>query len=119
MRFIDSMTLVTSAGGSNWLSWPVLTRPLVSAELDTFTGAALGMIIVGGAIELPPDSELSEPIRSSRPPRAPYCQIPYIGLCGLVLVSFCDNAGMTVPVVFVIAREPVRVLMPRKCALSA
>ena len=29
--------------------------------------------MVGGAMELPPDIELSEPIRSSNPPRAPYC----------------------------------------------
>ncbi len=72
MRFMDSMTLVTSEAGNNWLSCPVLTRPLLSAELETFTGAALGIIIVGGAMELPPDMELTEPMRSSKPPRAPY-----------------------------------------------
>ncbi len=59
--------------------------------------------MVGGDIELPPDTELSEPIRSSSAPRAPTCQMPYIGLCGLVLVSFCDRAGMIVPVVLAIA----------------
>ncbi len=85
------------------VSCPVLTKPLLSLELEIFTGAALGIIMVIGAMELPPDSELSEPIRSSSPPRAPYCQMPYIGLCGFTLVSFCDSAGMIVPVVLVMA----------------
>ena len=44
----------------------MLTRPLLSAELETLTGAALGIIIVGGAMELPPDMELTEPMQSQR-----------------------------------------------------
>src|SRR5271155_3359273 len=73
MRFIDSSTLVTSAEfGSKVPSWPVLTKPEVSAGLDTTFGWAEGMIMAGGDMELPPDPELSEPIRLSRPPRAPY-----------------------------------------------
>ena len=121
MRFIDSMTLVTSTGfGSNVLSWPVLTRPLLSLELEILTGAALGMIQLGGAMELPPEIELTEPMRSSKPPRAPKLYTPYMGLCGFTLVSFCDNAGITVPVVFAITLALVaRALMPRRCALSA
>src|ERR1700683_5654673 len=105
MRFIDSRTLVPSGllplgkGGSRVLNWPVLTKPTVSAELDTLVGWAAAMTMVGGAIELPPDTELSEPIRLSRPPRAPYSYMAYIGLCGLVFVSFCDRAGITVPLV--------------------
>ena len=36
----------------------------------------------------------------------------------MVLVSFCDSAGITVPVVLAITEAPMRVLMPRRCALS-
>ncbi len=72
MRFIDSNTLVTSdALGSRVLSCPVLTKPLLSCELDILVGCAAAMTMLGGAIELPPDWELSEPIRLSKPPRAP------------------------------------------------
>src|SRR5580693_5187149 len=72
MRFMDSNTLVTSAAlGSSVVSCPVLTRPLLSAELSTTVGCAAAMTMVGGAIELPPDTELFEPIKLSRPPRAP------------------------------------------------
>src|SRR5450432_2798036 len=46
--------------------------------------------------------------------------MPYIGLWGLVFVSFCDNAGITVPEVCVaMVAFFARVLMPRRCALSA
>src|ERR1700722_3557436 len=72
-RFIDSSTLVTSAGwGSKVPSWPVLTSPCVSAGLETLVGMAAAIIMVGGAMELPPDGELSDPIKLSNPPRAPY-----------------------------------------------
>ena len=43
-------------------------------------------------------TELSVPIRLRSAPCAPACQMPYIGLCGFVLVSFCDSAGISVPV---------------------
>ena len=80
---------------------------------------AATMTMPGGAMELPPEGELSVPMRSSSAPRAPACQMPYIGLCGLVLVSFCDSAGMIVPVTLAMAAAFVnRVLMPRICALS-
>ena len=70
-------------------------------------------------MELPPEVELSVPMRSRSAPRAPACQMPYIGLCGLVLVSFCESAGMSVPVTLAQAAALVkRVLMPRRCALS-
>ncbi len=49
----------------------MLTRPLLSAELATMVGCAAAMTMVGGAMELPPDTELFEPIRLSKPPRAP------------------------------------------------
>src|ERR1700730_6495080 len=71
-RFMDSRTLVTSAGlGSSVLNCPVLTRPLLSCELDTLVGMAAEMTMVGGDMELPPDWELTEPTRLSKPPRAP------------------------------------------------
>ena len=70
-------------------------------------------------MELPPEVELSVPMRSSNAPRAPACQMPYIGLCGLVLVSFCESAGMIVQVTLAAAAALVkRDLMPRRCALS-
>ena len=100
------------------LSWPVLTRPVQSLESATLVGWALATIMVVGASELPPETEASDPIRSSSAPRAPTCQMPYIGLCGLTLESFCDSAGITVPLVLAMAMAPVRVFMPRKCALS-
>ena len=119
MRFIDSSTFVTSDGlGNSVESCPVFTRPWESVESAILVGCAATLIIVGGDIELPPDTELSEPMRSSNAPRAPTCQMAYMGLCGLSLVSFCDSAGITAPVVFAIAEAPVRDFMPRRCALS-
>ena len=70
-------------------------------------------------MELPPDTELSVPMRFSSAPCAPACQMPYIGLCGFVLVSFCESAGTMVPVTLAMAAVLVNfVLMPRICALS-
>ena len=72
MRFMDSNTLTWSeAFGSNVFNWPVLTRPVVSDSLATTLGCAAAMTMLGGAIELPPDTELSEPMRFNSPPRAP------------------------------------------------
>src|SRR5580658_1261928 len=121
MRFIDSSTLVTSAEfGRSVLNCPVLTNPCESVESAILVGCAAMLIMFGGDIELPPDTELSEPMRFSKAPRAPACQMPYIGLWGLSLVSFCDSAGITVPVVLVSAEEPagIEVIIPRRCALS-
>ena len=82
-------------------------------------GCAATLIMFGGAMELPPEAELSVPMRLRSAPWAPACQIPYIGLCGFVLVSFCESAGMSVPVTLAIAAVLVNVdLMPRRCALS-
>ncbi len=72
MRFMDSSTLVTSEElGNSVLNCPVLTKPLLSRELEILVGVAAGMIMVGGDMELPPDMELSVPMRLSSPPRAP------------------------------------------------
>ena len=120
MRFIDSSTLVTSFElGSKVLNCPVLTRPAVSWPLSIVVGCAATLIMFGGAMELPPETELSVPMRFSRAPCAPACQMPYIGLCGFVLVSFCESAGTMVPVTLAMAAVLVNfVLMPRICALS-
>ena len=105
MRFIDSSTLVTSFGVGQQ------GAQLTGADETRCIGAAVDRARLrrhvdhaGGAIEFPPETELSVPIRSSSAPRAPACQMPYIGLCGLVLVSFCESAGMMVPVT--LARPP-------------
>src|SRR5580698_3730822 len=44
--------------------------------------------------------------------------MPYMGLCGLVCVSFCDIAAITVPLVFAIAAVDAIDLMPRRMAPS-
>jgi len=44
----------------------------VSAPSAILVGWALAITMVGGAIELPPDTDTSEPIRLSNAPRAPY-----------------------------------------------
>ena len=50
-----------------------------------------------GAIELPPESEWREPTRPSSDPLAPARAMPYIGLWGLLPVSFSERAGITAP----------------------
>ena len=119
MRFIDSKTLTTSDElGNSVLNCPVLTKPWESVEFAIFVGVAATLIIDAGAIELPPEMLESVPIKSSKAPRAPTCQMPYIGLWGFVLVSLLDSAGISVPLVLAIAAALARVLMPRNCALS-
>ena len=72
MRTTDSITAVTSFGsGSKVASEPVLTRPVTSLERDTLVGWAVTSIMVAGAIELPPEIELCEPINPSNAPLAP------------------------------------------------
>ncbi len=52
---------------------------------------------IAGAIELPPESLLREPMISTTSPRAPVMTSPYSGLCGLLPVSLSERAGMTQP----------------------
>ena len=69
-------------------------------------------------MELPPDSELCEPISVSNSPSAPARQMAYIGLCGLLPVSFSERAGMTAPVMPAAVPAEILVIMPRRNALS-
>ncbi len=76
---------------------------------------------MAGAIELPPESEFDEPINVRIEPSAPAFWRPYSGLCGLLLVSFSERAGITAPLVFaaMAAALPLKlVYMPRRNALS-
>ena len=53
-------------------------------------------------MELPPESEFCEPISVSSCPSAPTRLMPYIGLCGLLPVSFSERAAIGKP--FTMAR---------------
>ena len=75
-------------------------------------------ISVAGAIELPPESELLEPIRDSRLPSAPARAMPYMGLCGLFAVSLSERAGITAPLIFAL-RPRAFSCMPCSMALLA
>ena len=82
-------------------------------------GAVRGSIMPAGAIELPPESEVCEPMSVSSSPRAPAFMMPYIGLCGLLPVSFSERAAIE-HAVGQSARAPrrVRSSMPRRIAPS-
>src|SRR5262245_34199724 len=99
----------------------VPTRPVTSLGRSTFVGRNWGSIIMAGAIELPPESVFCEPINVRIEPSAPARWRPYSGLCGLLLVSFSDRAGITAPLVRA-AMTAASVLklayMPRRNALS-
>ena len=56
-----------------------------------------------GDMELPPDMELREPINDSSSPSAPALKIPYMGLWGLLAVSFSERAGITQPFTLAVA----------------
>src|SRR5579863_760844 len=66
-------------------------------------GCRAGLIMTpprfGGATELPPETVGSVPTSVSSDPLAPTVAMPYMGLCGLMSVSFSDRAGNTAPLV--------------------
>src|SRR5690348_5533140 len=74
---------------------------------------------LGGATELPPETVGSVPTRLNRDPFAPAFAIPYIGLWGLMPVSFSDSAGNTAPLVPAAVAAPILDMMPRRIAPSA
>ena len=117
-RWMDSMTATASSWSSRLTSLPVSTRPVASLVRSTLVGRADGSIRYDGAMELPPDSELSEPIRVSSEPSAPALKMPYIGLCGLLPVSFSERAGITAPLIAAAVVTLTRSRMPRAKALS-
>ena len=79
IRACDSITAMeTGSAGAP----PVLTRPTSSAGTAIVVGWNRGLIMYGGAAELPPDTLDWLPTRFSSLPRAPVMAMPYIGLCG-------------------------------------
>ena len=97
---------------------PTSTRPVTSLGRSTFVGRSASLIIACGAIELPPESLFSEPMRDNSEPSAPAAAMPYIGLCGLLPVSFSERAGMTAPLMLAAVVGETLVMMPRRNALS-
>jgi hypothetical protein len=69
-------------------------------------------------MELPPESELTEPINVSNSPFEPVRAMPYIGLWGLLPVSFSERAAMMVPLVAAAVPAAARIFMPRRNAES-
>src|SRR5439155_18594529 len=83
-------------------------------------GCNEGSISANGDCELPPDAEDSVPMSVSSRPCAPAIATPYMGLCGLFCVSFCDMAHSTAPLVPAAVAGVVALLrMPRLMAPSA
>src|SRR5579862_9000395 len=121
MRACDSIT-ATASGSA--VAPPVLTRAVASEGWLMVVGCRDGSSgmppIIIGAIELPPEVLDSVPIRVSSSPCAPARAMPYIGLCGLDWVSFCDMAQNTAPLVPAAVAGVVALLrMPRLMAPSA
>src|SRR2546430_814580 len=109
MRVTDSRT--ATARGSP-VPLPDLTRATASLGWLIFVGCNVGSIRAVGAAELPPDTVDWLPIRVRSLPFAPALAMPYMGLCGLLPVSFCDSAQITAPFV------PAAVTGVVICALS-
>ncbi len=116
MRTCDSRT-ATATGSAT--APPVFTRATASEGWLMVVGCSAGLISDMGAMELPPETEDSVPARVSSRPCAPASAMPYIGLCGLVWVSFWDMAQNTAPLVpEAVAAVVALVLMPRMIAES-
>ena len=118
MRVMDSITAVTSSGPRIVVRSPTSTSPVTSLGRSTLVGRNSGSMYIAGAIELPPDSELREPIRSTTLPRAPVIASGYSGLCGLLPVSLSERAGITQPSTLPTARLAFS-RMPSSIGLSA
>ena len=116
IRSMDSMTATASAWSSTPISWPVSTMPVTSEGRSTLVGRIAGSIIIAGAMEFAPESELREPINDNRLPSEPARAMPYIGLCGLLPVSLSERAGITAPLIWPL-RRPAFSVMPANMAL--
>ena len=119
MRTCDSST--ATASGS-WVPPPggIGTSEVESEGWLMVVGCNAGLMSAMGAWELPPDTEDSVPMSVSSRPCAPAVAMPYIGLCGLFWVSFCDMAHSTAPLVPAAVAGVVALLrMPRLMAPSA
>ena len=69
-------------------------------------------------MELPPESLFCEPISVSSWPSAPTLLMPYIGLCGLLPVSFSERAAIGKPLTLARVVTCVDACMPRRMAPS-
>src|ERR1700716_4751213 len=96
MRVTDSRT--ATARGSP-VPLPDLTSATASLGWLILVGCKAGAIRSAGAAELPPDTVDWLPIRVRSLPLAPALAMPYMGLCGLLAVSFTDRAQITAPFV--------------------
>src|SRR6267378_558679 len=116
MRVTDSST--ATARGSP-VPLPDLTRATASLGWLILVGCKAGSIRSVGAAELPPDTVGWSPIRVRSLPLAPALAMPYMGLCGLLWVSFCDRAQITAPLVPAAVTAVVALLrMPLRMAPS-
>ena len=118
IRCIASITTTVSFTLSRLASWPVSTSPVTSLAWSTLTGRTERSIRPAGAMELPPESDAREPISVASDPSAPALWIPYMGLCGLLLVSFSERAAITAPFTEAAVAGETRSMMPRRNALS-
>src|SRR5882672_2819641 len=121
MRVTDSR-IATARGSPGPL--PDLTRATASLGWLILVGCNAGSIRDVGATEKPPDTVEWSPIRVRSLPLAPAFAMPYIGLCGLLPVSFCDRAQITAPFVpaavtgvVALLRMPLR-MAPSECQSS-
>ena len=112
------MTATASSCVSKPTKSPTSTRPVTSLGLSILVGRTEVSIKSAGDIELPPESELREPTKLNSDPSAPALYMPYIGLCGLLPVSFSERAGITTPLIFARVSGDVFSSMPLKKALS-
>ena len=118
MRWMASITATVSSRLSRLASCPVSTRLVTSLARSTFVGRTERSINPAGAMEFPPESEGREPINVASAPSAPAWWMPYIGLCGLLPVSFSERAAMTAPLIEAAVAGAMRSRMPRRKALS-
>src|ERR1700676_2507096 len=96
MRVTDSRT--ATARGSP-VPLPDLTRATASLGWLIFVGCNAASIRGVGAAEVPRDTVEWWQISVRSLPFAPAIAMPYMGLCGLLPVSFCDRAQITAPFV--------------------
>ena len=104
------------------LAPPPPTSPVASLGWSMVLGCSEGSIITpprsGGAPELPPETVGSVPTSVSSDPLAPTFAMPYMGLWGLMPVSFSDSAGNTAPLTPAVVVALALDRMPRRIAPS-
>src|SRR5882762_11882193 len=121
MRVTDSRT--ATARGSP-VPLPDSTRATASLGWLILVGCKAVFFNDAAATEKPPDTVDRLPVRVRSLPFAPAFAMPYMGLCGLLTVSFCDIAQITAPFVpaavtgvVALLRMPLR-MAPSECHSS-